>query len=433
MPDLDLLINCKEEFDLNSAVYQKMQDYYDGNGKTDAMVNYKMITSRANNKIPKNMVQKFILEEVSYCVANGVNYSSHSNDKDIIDDIRLNITKSWSEKFEDELLKQALIFSEAYELIFVDKDAQFKALILNPLNSYVLKDEFGDVQLFIRFFQKKFEPEVQYADVYEGNLIYHYTIYGGSFTQYGNVDTHIFSKVPVGVCSIGSIYESIYGNIKGQQDGYEQVSSDYVNEIADARNAILLTVGASLEEGAEDDIKTKAVMELPTGGDAKWLIKQFSDSFIQNALNTLNENMYSLANHIDHNAKLSSNTSSLAQKNKLMGLSSKCANNIHAMQDCIKVRLQFLFEFLKIKQSKIYSYLDIDISMTPAIPTDDLMVSQILSQNPKIPTETGFSLYSFVTDIDKTMALYEEENKANSVGADLLNNNDANSADGGVE
>ena len=427
MPDLDLLISCKEEFDSNISVYQKMQDYYDGNFKTDAMVNYQMITSRANNKIPKNMVQKFILEEVSYCVTNGIHYSSHSNDKTIIEDIRLNITKSWSVKHEDELLKQALIFAEAYELIYLDAEANFKAMICNPLNSYVYKDDFGDVKLFIRFFQKKFNTEIQYADVYEDNMVYHYIVDGGEFTQIGAVDTHIFSKVPVAVCTIGSIYESIYGNIKGQQDGYEQVSSDYVNEIADSRNAILLTVGASLEEGAEDDIKTKAVMELPAGGDAKWLIKSFSDAFIQNALNTLNDNMYSLANHIDHNQKLSSNTSSLAQKNKLMGLSSKCANNIHAMQDCIKARLQFLFEFLKIKEKgKEYSYLDIDISMTPAIPTDDLMVSQILSQNPKIPTETGFGLYSFVTDIDKTMALYEEENKVNSIGADLLNS-------GGVE
>ncbi|HBV88306.1 MAG TPA: phage portal protein [Desulfosporosinus sp.] len=431
MPDLDLLAKCKEEHDLNSATYQKMQDYYDGNGKTDALVNYKMITSRANNKIPKNMVQKFILEEVSYCVANGIIYSSHSNDKAIIDDIRLNIVKSWSEKHDGELLKQALIFSEAYELIYADKQAQFKAMILNPLNSYVLKDEFGEVRVFIRFFQKKFEPETQYADVYEGNKIYHYTVDGGKFTQYGNIDSHIFSKVPVGVCSIGSIYESIYGNIKGQQDGYEQVSSDYVNEIADARNAILLTTGASVEEGAEEDIKTKAIMELPTGGDAKWLIKTLSDAFIQNALNTLNDNMYSLANHIDHNQKLSSNTSSLAQKNKLMGLASKCANNIHAMQDCIKMRLQFLFEFLKIKQSKNYSYLDVDIKLTPSIPTDDLMVSQILSQNPKIPTEVGFAQYSFIQDVDKVMALYEEENKANSVGENLLNND--NPPNGGVE
>jgi len=432
MPDLDLLAKCKEEHDLNSATYQKMQDYYDGNGKTDAMVNYKMITSRANNKIPKNMIQKFVLEEVSYCVANGINYSSHSNDDAIIDDIRLNIIKSWSEKHEDELLKQALIFSEAYELLYVGKDTNFKSMILNPLNSYVLKDEFGDIRVFIRFFQKKFEPETQYADVYEDNLIYHYTVDGGNFVQYGNVDTHIFSKVPVGVCTIGSIYESIFGNIKGQQDGYEQVSSDYVNEIADARNAILLTTGASLEEGAEDDIKTKAVMELPVGGDAKWLIKTFSDAFIQNALNTLNDNMYSLANHIDHNQKLSSNTSSLAQKNKLMGLASKCANNIHAMQDCIKVRLQFLFEFLKVKQNKNYSYLDVDIKLTPSIPTDDLMVSQILSQNPKIPTEVGFAQYSFIQDVDKVMALYEEENKANNIGNDLLNNSN-NPPNGGVE
>jgi SPP1 family phage portal protein len=419
--DLELLASCKEDYDTKQSDYQKMQDYYDGNGKTDAMINYKMVTSRANNKIPKNLIQRFVLEEVSYCVANGINYVSHSNDINIIEDIRLNITKSWSEKHDSELLKQALTFAEAYELIYLDANVSFQSMVCNPLNSYLLKDDFGNVQLFIRFFQKQFDTETYYADVYEGNLIYHFTVEGTDFVEISPSDITIFSKTPVAICKIGDINETIYANIKGQQDGYETTLSNYVNEIADARNAILVTVGTSLEEGAEDDILIKAVMEVPTGGDVKWLIKNFSDSFIQNSLNTLHENCFSLANHIDHQQKLSSNTSSLAQKNKLMGLSSKCENNIKSLQDCIKVRLQFLFEYLKRKQSKDYSYLDIDILLTPSIPTDDLMVSQILSQNPKIPTRTGFAQYSFIQDVDKVMKEYEEENKANSIGADLLN------------
>lgn len=421
MPDLVLLASCKEDYDLTKPIYQKMMDYYEGLGKTDALVNYKMITDRSSNKISKNLVQRFVLEEVSYCVANGISYVSHSSDKNVIEDIRLNITKAWSEKHEDELLKQALIFSKSYELIYTDALGFFKSIICNPLNSYVLQDAFGEVQLLIRFFQKKFDVDTVYADVYEGQLISHYTVEGTEFKTFAPDDTGIFSKTPVGVCDIGTIYETIYGNIKTQQDGYEQVSSDYVNEIADARNAILLTVGTQIEEGAEDDIKNKAIMELPIGGDAKWLIKNLADGFIVNALTMLHENCFSLANHIDHNQKLSSNTSSLAQKNKLMGLSSKCTSNIHSVQDLIKVRLQFLFEFLQITQSKEYSYLDIDILLTPSIPTDDLMISQILSQNPKIPTETGFGLYSFIPDVDKVMALYEEETKANSIGNALLN------------
>lgn len=422
MAELTLLSACKADYDQNKHIYQKMMDYYSGNGLTDALLNYKMITSRANNKISKNLVQRFVLEEVSYCVANGINYVSHSSDKNVLEDIRLNITKSWSEKHEEELLKQALIFSKSYELVYLDALGYFKALICNPLNSYVLMNDYGEVQLFIRFFTKQFdEDKIVYADVYEGQVISHFTVVGTDFTTFAPDESSIFSKTPVGVCDIGSVSETIYGNIKTQQDGYEQVSSDYVNEISDARNAILVATGTQFEEGSEDDIKNKAIMELPIGGDAKWLIKNLADGFIVNAMTMLHENCFSLANHIDHNQKLSSNTSSLAQKNKLMGLASKCNKNIHSVQDLIKVRLQFLFEFLKIKQSKEYFYQDIDILLTPAIPTDDLLISQILSQNPKIPTETGFGLYSFIPDVDKVMKLYEEETKANSIGNALLN------------
>lgn len=421
MATLELLSLCKKDYDLNKPIYQKMQDYYDGNGKTDALVNYKMITSRANNKIPKNMVQKFVLEEVAFCIANGIGYTSHSSDPNIIEDIRLNITKSWSEKHEDELLKQALIFSKSYELVYLDAMANFKAMICNPLNSYILQDDFGNVQLFIRFFQKKFDLVTIYADVYEGQTITHYQVDGTVFAQIGVADTSIFSGTPVTICDIGSVYESIFANIKGQQDGYETTISNYINEISDSRNSILVTTGTSLEPGEEDSILTKAIMEVPVGGDVKWLFKVYPDNFIQNALAKLDDDMFSIANHIDHNQQAPSNQSSLAQKNKLMGLSSKCAKNINSVQDAIKTRIKFLFEFLQIKQSKNYSYLDVDIIMTVSIPSDDYQISQILSQNTKIPTRTGLSLYSFVTDVDATMKLYEEEQKANSVGNALLN------------
>lgn len=421
MATSELLSLCKKDYDITKPLYQKMQDYYNGNGLTDALMNYKMITSRSNQKIPKNMIQKFILEEVAFCLANGIGYTSHSGDKNIIEDIRLNITKSWSEKHEDELLKQALTFSKSYELIYLDAFANFKAMICNPLNSYVFQDDFGNVQLFIRFFQKKFDIITIYADVYEGNLITHYIVDGTSFTQIGVVDTNIFSKTPVVPCEIGSVYETVFANIKGQQDGYEITQSNFINEISDNRNAILVTAGGTIEEGKEDDLLTKAIMEVPVGGDAKWLLKEYPDNFIQNALTTLDENMFSIANHINHNEKSPSNQSSLAQQNKLMGLSSKCSKNINSVQDCIKMRLQFLFEFLQIKQSKTYSYLDVDIVMTVSIPSDDYQVSQMLSQNPKIPTEIGFGLYSFIPDVDKAMKLYEEEKKANSIGNVLLN------------
>lgn len=437
--DLELLRKCRQDFSMKLPEYMTMQCYYDGD--TDAMREYKMITKRANTKAKCNFIQKFVNEEASYCCGNKITYSSHSNNPDVIEDIRVNFCH-WKEKHNKELCKQSLIFNEAYELYYIDSNGMFNSLICTPLDSYILQDDFGNTQLFIRFWTKKFdETHTLYADVYTDADIGHYTVIGDVFTPTTGVkaDVNVFGKVPVSVVQIGTIDESLFSTLKGLQDGYETNLSDMVNEISDFRNAYLVFMNCKLDDTPDadgksdlDKMKEKGVMNLRGDKtDAKWLIKEINDSFVQNTLNTLEDKMYQLASHINNNEKLVSNTSSLALRNRLISLEEKCTNNIQALIDAIKVRLQFLFIYLRIKQNKDYDWKDIDIKVTPNIPTDDLMISQIISQlNGKLSTKTGLKQLSFVDNVDNEMAELEKENKANSVGQSLLNGGGTNGESG---
>ncbi|OAA90717.1 phage portal protein [Clostridium coskatii] len=459
--DLELLRKCKQDFDTKLPMYMSMQKYYDGH--TEAMEKYKMITKRANTKVRCNFIQKFINEEASYCCGNKVTYSSHSSNADVIEDIRLNF-KHWKEKHNKELCKQSLIFNEAYELYYIDSNGLFNSLICTPLDSYILKDDYSNIILFIRFWTRKFDSSgTLYADVYTTTDIGHYTVIGDEFTPIianvlnstnsiiksnnndinsfsqnagigpinNNIDANIFGQVPVSVVQIGTIDESLFSILKGLQDGFETNLSDMVNEISDFRNAYLAFKGCKLDDTTKDEngetdldkMKRLGVMNLPGDkADAKWLIKEINDSFVQNTLNTLEDKMYQLASHINNNEKLVSNTSSLALRNRLIGLEEKCTNNIQALVDAIKVRLQFLFIYLQIKQNKDYDWKDIDIKIVPNIPTDDLMMSQIISQlNGKLSLKTGLAQLSFVDNVDNEMAELKKENEADSVGQSLLN------------
>ncbi|WP_196007853.1 phage portal protein [Clostridium tyrobutyricum] len=429
--DLELLRKCKQDFDMMLPTYMKMQRYYDG--KTDALEKYQMITKRANTKVKCNFIQKFINEEASYCCGNKITYSSHSNNQNVIEDLRINF-KHWKEKYNKELCKQSLIFNEAYELYYIDIDGLFNSLICTPLNGYILQDDFGNIQLFIRFFTKKFDDtHTLYADVFTDTDVSYYTVIGDVFTPITGVKTesNVFGKVPVSVVDIGSMYESLFSVLKGLQDGYETNLSDMVNEISDFRNAYLAFKNCKIDDTTKDEngktdldkMKELGVMNLPgEKADAKWLIKEINDSFVQNTLNTMEDKMYQLASHINNNEKLVSNTSSLALRNRLIGLEEKCTNNIQALVDAIKVRLQFLFIYLKIKQKKNYDWKDIDIKIVPNIPTDDLMVSQIISQlNGKLSTRTGLAQLSFIDNPDNEMKEIEKENKDDSIGQSLLN------------
>lgn len=438
--DLELLKNCKQDYDTKKSIYFTMQRYYDG--KTDAMLQYKMITKRSNNKTKCNYIQKFINEEASYCCGNKVTYKSHANSSDVIEDIRYNFMH-WKEKHNKELCKKSLIFNEAYELYYIDKNGMFSSLICTPLDSYILQDDFGDTQLFIRFWSKKFDKtNTLYADVYTDEDISHYTVIGDVFQpiQGKESDSNIFGIVPVSMVNIGTIFESLFEMLKGLQDGYETNLSDMVNEISDFRNAYLAFINCKLDDDPDengksdlDRMKEKGIMNLPgEKADAKWVIKEINDSFVQNTLNTLEDKMYQLASHINNNEKLVSNTSSLALRNRLIGLEEKCTNNIQALIDAIKTRLQFLFIYLNIKKNKNYDWKDIDIKITPNIPTDDLMMSQIISQlDGKISLKTGLAQLSFVDNVENEIAELDKENKDTVLGSKLLNGGSIPLSDGG--
>lgn len=421
--DSVLIKNCYEEFLTKKPLLDKMYEYYKGN--TDAMSGYKMVTERSNNKTPINYMKKFIKEEVSYSVGNPVAFTSKSGDKKIIEAIDYN-TAHWSKKHDGDLAKGMLTFGFSYDLYYTDKESQFSAKVIPGNQGYVYKDDYGNVVLFLHIFTKKFD-KTTYIDVYDSEKIYHLN------SDYAEVDTptpHIFGMVPVGLCEISIEMEddTIYKDIKGLQDAYETNLSDISNEISDFRNAYLFINGFKIDESDIPKMKELGVIQVPVAdGKASWLIKNINDSFIQNTLSTMEDKMYQLTSHINHNEKMQSNLSGVALRSRLISLEEKCKLNQKALADCIMTRLKLLFIYLKWKSSLDYDYKDVNIIFTPNIPQDDTATADIVAKlGDKLSLETALSLFSFIDNPQNEVAKVQKEQEEISQGEDLLNGVDPN-------
>lgn len=408
----ELLKLCIQDYKADLPKHQQMHDYYIG--KTDAMKNYKMVTNRTNNKINCNFIKKFIKEEVAYALGNKLTYISRTGSEDIIKAVTTNLAH-WSEKHDQNLLKNALKQGIAYELYYIDKDGLFSATILTPLNAYVYENEDGEVQFLLHFFNKKFEDK-QYMDVYLPNKIIHYVISGDDNLTVIGEDSHIFNEVPVGLCPISEEKEldTLFSDLKGLQDAYETNLSDISNEIADWRQAYLKIIGGEISEEDLAKMKQLGAIQIPSDGDSKidvdWLIKNINDNFVKNTLDTIEDKIYQLSCHINANEKLSSNTSSLALRTRLISLENKVKLSFDAVADCIKTRLKFLFKYLAIKQGTLFDYRDVKVKFTPLIPSDDLVTAQIISQlGDKISTQTGIAQLSFIENPAEEMERIKKE------------------------
>lgn len=421
-----LLKNCYADFVSRRHLFNKMYVYYKGN--SDAMRHYKMITQRSNNKTSVNYMKKFIKEEVSYSVGNEITYTSKSGDKNVISDIDY-YTTHWSKKHDSDLAKRMLTFGYVFELYYTDKDAQFCSKIITPREGYVYQDDLGNVLFFMRIFKKKFDANI-YIDLYDETSIYHLD---SGLNKISEPTPHIFGVVPVGIAQVSAELENdtIYKDIKGLQDAYETNLSDISNEISDFRNAYLFVSGFKINEDDIPAMKEKGVIQVETvDGKAAWLIKNINDSFIQNTLSTLEDKMYQLTSHINHNEKLQSNSSGLALRSRLISLEEKCKLNQKAMADCIQTRLKMLFIFLKKIANKNYDYRDIKQRYTPNIPQDDVSTADIISKlGDKLSIETGLSLFSFIDNPQNEIKKITEEQKANIIGQSILNGGETNGGD----
>ncbi|NFI57408.1 phage portal protein [Clostridium botulinum] len=395
---LELVKKAYGSYWVFKSIYTKMYQYYKGN--TDAIRKYLFVTERSNLKINVNYIKKFIKEEVAYTLGNDITYESRTGNKDIIQDVEY-YTAHWDELHDTDVMKYLLIFTQIYELYYIDDNADFCSKIIKPTEGYAYYDKSSDkVLFFIHNFKNDFDTTTSYIDVYTADKIYHFD---NKFNEIAKPSENMFGEVPVtiGKLTEESYDDSLYKDLKGLQDAFETNLSDIGNEISDFRNAYLLFKNAQIDKEKIPDMKKNGIIQLPgEKSDAKWLIKEINDTFIQNTLDRYEDTMYQIACHINHNEKLQSNLSGVTLQSRLIVLGNKCNLQIKAHKNIVKNRLRFLFIYLDLKKNKKYEYKDAKALYTPSIPADDLATAQMLNQTPEgtISKDTARGRFSFVNN-----------------------------------
>lgn len=391
-----------EEYNKRKVIAIKQYDYY--KGKTDIFKTYKT-TDRSNRKVSDNFIRTFIEEEVSFMVGQPITYVA---DKNIVSNINYNL-ENINTTLDTELTTNLLIFGEAYELYYINNN-EFKIKELNPLNSIAYCDTEGKAQLFMYFYYKELDDNL-YFDVIDDRYIYHFK---EGFTQVQEPTKHYFGSCPIGVAKLNNtIDDTLYNNVKELQDCYEALMSDWSNEISDTRLAYLVLSGLQLEKEDAEKMKQMGILQLPDAkGKAEWLIKNLSSDFFNTYRNNIKEDIYRVANHIDNQTQVQSNTSGTMLVTRMNCLRLKIINQNNCLKNCLKQRVKNLFIFLNLTQSKNYDYRLVKVQPQLNLPNNDLETAQIATQlNNKLSIRTALSRLSFVTNPEEEFKKMLEEQK----------------------
>lgn len=406
-----IALKLKEEYEERKNTYTEMYNYYIGN----TMVKRKYPqTDRSNRVVTTNFIKKFINEETSFSVGNPVSYTNRESNNNVIQDIEF-VLNYQTGALDSELMRNMLIYGTSYELYYQDNAKEFKCKTVNPLSGIAYRDVEGKAKVFLYFYKKELDDNI-YIDIYDDFNIYHCS---ESFMYIGETTPHYFGECPVGVSELPEgIYDTLYNDLKALQDNYELVLSDYSNEVGDTRLSYLVLTGLSIDEPEAKEMKKMGIIQIPNSeGKAQWLIKNISPEFLKGIVDILEDKIYQVSQHINHNIALSSNTSGVALSSRLISLRNKICINQKSLTDCIKTRIRCLFKFLKQTEQKDYNYKNIGISYTLNIPQDDVAMAQIITQlNGKLSAETGLGLLSFVTNGKEEYEKAQKEIEAQNGG-----------------
>ena len=382
--------------------------------------NYNYVNDRFNHRINTNFIKRFVKEEVSYSVGVDLTYISRSGNDDIADVIKYNFAH-WDEDADANLCKNMLIYSISYELYYINSQGEFCSKVISPRHGWAYTDDYGNVIFFLHIFRNQFDTKM-YIDIYTDSEIIHCD---EVFNEVADRQVNIFGQVPIGIAQVSDEgwLDSLYNDIKSLQDSYEINLSDISQEITEFRNAYLAFNNCQVNMDDLPEMKKKGVLQFKGDGSAQWLIKTINDTFVQNTLKTIEEKMFQLSAHINPNEKMQSNTSSLSIRARLLSLEEKCKLNQKALANCIKTRIKMLFSYLNSLKNMGYDYKDIKIKFTPNVPSDDLIMSQIISQlGDKISTQTAIAQLSFIDNPKEEMRKIQAEQETLNVGNALLDN-----------
>lgn len=393
---------------------KKNKDYYDGK---QAILNKTYSDStKPCSKVVINYCKNIADSYAGYLASpEHISYSSEQDIESIMDILRYNDHHTEDSDF----LLDALVYSVAYELMYIDEASQVRFKLLNPLQCFAIYDDSltGDLIGFVRMYDADLwdDSSLMKVDVYLNDSIKQYTMSGDNgYLTFNNEERHYFSQVPVNVLSMPN-EESIFHCIKTMQDAVNEIVSSEIDDFSAFCDAYLTLTG--LDATPEDiaSMKENRVLVLPEGGNAEWLIKQTNNQQTENILKRIHDSIYRVASCPDFSSEtfVGGVSSGIAIQYRLTGMETRAAKICANMKKALLRRIEIIGGVASLKTGEDIIK-DIDIVFKRNIPVDsNSTISMINSLQGIVSDKTLLSQLDFVNDVNKELEQVKEQKQAN--------------------
>lgn len=368
--------------------------------------------SKPNNKIA-NAYASYITDTlVGYFIGEPISYTS--NDDVLLQDLSMIFEYNDEADENAELAKNASIYGVAYEMLYLseeDKMIRFKAL--NPKEIIPIFDKTVEQNLMaiIRYYDDYDvvdDKTYTLVEVIDNTMVRRYKM-DNSFLLLEEYP-HYFGMVPVAIYKNNEEERGDFEAVISLIDAYDKMESDTLNDFEYFVDAYLALYGFTAEPEDVAQMKENRILLMDEGTSAEWLIKQTSDTYVENMKNRLDADIHKFAkcpNMADK--EFASNASGVAIKFKLLGTE----NLVSIKERKFKRGLQQRLELMSMINSVLREGFDwraIDIIFTRNVPSNDSDIANMVNTLKDIVSEeTLLAQIPFVENVQDELERLKQE------------------------
>lgn len=404
-----------------SIRYIKLQKYYEG--KHD-ILDHTSRDGQPNNKIV-NPYPKYITDMlVGYFVGQPISYTSKEEDG-LLEDLQAIFDYSDEQEENLELAKICSIKGKAYELLYRDEDARIRFNEFGPDQMFVIYDMTisPSIKFAIRYYDVgEGNDKITYAEVFDKEVC---TLYKGKDSDLSleQITPHTFKDVPVIEYVNNKEEQGDFEQVITLIDAYNKAQSNTLNDMDQFTDAYLILVNmAGTDSGRIEDLKRDRVMLLDEDGDAKWLIKEINDAWVENYKDRVRRDIHKFSYTPDmQDESFGNNLSGVSIRYKILAMEQIRSNKERKFKKGLQRRIELICNSLSLEKN-IDLFTNINIKFANTLPQNIYELSQTIKNlSPYLSSETLLNQLPFVENAKEELEKKKAEDEEITSSYDFTN------------
>ncbi|MCW6678170.1 phage portal protein [Anaerococcus sp. NML200574] len=402
--------------------YKKLQDYYLGN--------HSILEKGAADKDKDNKLvhpyPKYITDfNTGFFMGQSVKYVATAIDEDqddkFLEQYQEVCNRNNEAKENLTLAKTCSIKGEAYELLWIDTDGNIRFKAIEPDNAFLIYDMSIEdkVKFGVRYFTSELNNKIiTYAYLYDDSKVYFYSDenHVGQFELQDKEQPHPFKAVPLIHFKNNKELQGDFEQVISLIDAYNREQSNTLNDMDQFSDAYLALVnyGATNVEDVKK-MNEERILLLDSDGDAKWVIKDVNDSWVENFKLRVNKDIHKFSFTPDFaDESFGTNLPGISLRLKLLTAEELRNTKEMYFRESLTKRMTLIAARLEIANNEEVVRNQIQMQFSDSLPQNILELTQIvqnLSQD--VSTETRLSLLPFIENPADEMEKKADEDQKN--------------------